>query len=194
MPDDSKDTFSDEQLIEAVLRGNLSSFGTIVQRYWNMAIALALSKINDAIEAEDIAQDSFIKAYSQLHRLRAPCFAGWLSKIVLQQCVNHTRRAGRDKTVTSCQTTGFEALDSRLAFNGNPGLSDSQARFVRRTVSQLPDRFKKLIIMRFVAGLSTPEIAKQLGKRQGTVRVWLYRAYRILRKELAPLLEEVEQL
>jgi len=62
----------DEQPITATLQGDISSFGIIVERYWNMATALALSKISDLIEAEDIAQESFIKAYSQLHRLRKP--------------------------------------------------------------------------------------------------------------------------
>jgi len=80
-----------------------------------------------------------------------------------------------------------------LAVNKNPGLSAEQAHFVRQTVGRLPEKFRKLIIMRFVGGLSAVEIAKQLGKRHGTVRVGLHRAYKLLRKELAPILQEAEQ-
>lgn len=194
MPHNSKlINASEEELIEATLDGNAASFGTIVERYWRMAIALALSKINDATAAEDVAQKSFIKAYSQLHKLRErSCFAGWFSKIVIQQCVNHIRKSVQSESVISYETNALETLNCDLATCTNPGLTSNQAHFVRQAVSQLPDKFKKLIIMRFVAGLSTSEIAKQLGKRHGTVRVWLHRAYRILRKELTPLLEEVK--
>lgn len=194
MPENSKlNTTSDEQLIAAALQGDIDSFGAVVERYWNMAVALALSKVNDAVEAEDIAQDSFIKAYLQLHQLRdASRFAGWLSKIVAQQCINRIRKKARETRILSCETTVLEALNSAFAHDTNPGLTKQQTYSVRQAIGRLPERFQKLIIMRFIAGLSTPEIAKQLGKRNGTVRVWLYRAYQILRKELAPLLKEVE--
>jgi RNA polymerase sigma-70 factor (ECF subfamily) len=55
------------------LLGENSAFGKIVERYWNMVVALALSKIADPAEAEDIAQESFMKAYSQLANLRYCC-------------------------------------------------------------------------------------------------------------------------
>ena len=56
----------------------------------------------------------------------------------------------------------------------------------------MPEKFRQLVVMRFVAGLSAVEIAEKLGKRPGTIRVHLHRAYNILRKDLAPLFEEVE--
>lgn len=63
----------DRQLVRAALLGENSAFGKIVERYWNMVVALALSKIADPAEAEDIAQESFMKAYSQLANLRYCC-------------------------------------------------------------------------------------------------------------------------
>jgi DNA-directed RNA polymerase specialized sigma24 family protein len=99
MPDSSNiNTVSDEHLIIATLRGDIASFGTIVERYWNMAVALTLCRIDDLIEAEDVAQESFIKAYVQLHSLRDPShFAGWLSKIVAQKSTNLIRKQARNK-------------------------------------------------------------------------------------------------
>lgn len=194
MPNNSKMVVgSDAQLVEAALSGDTASFGKIVERYWKMAVSLTLSKINDITEAEDIAQESFIKAYSQLGKLRDKSrFAGWLSRIVRQQCVNHIRQRMRREAVIKHDASALERLGSGLAVDGNPGLSEQQARFVRQSVRRLPEKFQEVIIMRFVAGLTSAEIAKQLGKRHGTVRVGLHRAYRILRKELAPLLEEVK--
>lgn len=182
---------SDEQLVTATLQGDTSSFGIIVERYWNMAVAIALSRIDNLVEAEDIAQEGFIKAYSQLRSLRDPsCFAGWLSKIIIQESTNLLRKYARTKTVSSCEANSLEAVAPAFAPNANPSLTSEQTHFVRQAVSRLPEKFQKVIIMRFVAGLSAVQIAKRLGKRHGTVRVWLHRAYTILRKDLAPLLEE----
>ena len=184
---------SDEQLIRAALKGDTSSYGAIVERYWKMAVALAISKINNVTEAEDIAQESFIKAYSHLNKLHHPDrFAGWLSKIVIQKCIDHCRRCTRNQRVSILETKVFELLDSKLAFSSNPGLDDEQVSFIRGTVAKLPDKFKKVVIMRFVAGLTSAEIAKELGRRHGTVRTWLHRGYEILRKELTPFFEEVK--
>jgi len=183
----------DRQLVRAALLGETSAFGAIVERYWNMVVALALSKVSDAAEAEDIAQESFLKAYSQLSGLRDPSrLAGWLSKITTQQCSNSLRRTVRHKRALGCGATPVEALDEQPAMTANPGLTQNQIHFVRQTVRWLPEKFRTLIIMRFVAGLSAVKIAEQLGKRPGTVRVRLHRAYKLLRKDLAPLLEEVE--
>jgi RNA polymerase sigma-70 factor (ECF subfamily) len=186
-------TASDEQLITDIRRGDIASFGIIVERYWDMVLAFAFSKIDNATDAEDIAQESFLKAYSQLHRLRQPSrFAGWLSKITAQQCVNHIRKNARNKTTSSYSNYNADASAQVAMFSSNPGLTNEQVHFVRQTISRLPEKFRKVIIMRFVAGLSAMQIAEKLGKRHGTIRVWLHRAYQILRKDLVSLLEEVE--
>jgi RNA polymerase sigma-70 factor (ECF subfamily) len=183
----------DRQLVRAALLGENSAFGKIVERYWNMVVALALSKIANPAEAEDIAQESFLKAYSQLASLRDPSrLAGWLSKITMQQCSNSLRKTVRHKRALGSRITPVETLDNQPAMAANPGLTQNQVHFVRQTVRRLPEKFRTLIIMRFVAGLSTMKIAEQLGKRPGTVRVRLHRAYKLLRKDLAPILEEVE--
>ena len=184
---------SDEQLVWAALKGDTSSYGIIVERYWKMSVALAISKINNVTEAEDITQESFIAAYSHLNKLRHPeRFAGWLSKIVIQKCIDHCRRSIRNQSASTLEMNTFELLDSKFAFSSNPGLDAEQISFIRQTVAKLPDKFKHVVIMRFVAGLTSAEIAKELGKRHGTVRTWLHRAYKILRKELTPFFEEVK--
>lgn len=82
----------DAELVRAALAGDVSAFGTLVDRYWKMVFAIALSKIGNPTEAEDIAQESFLKVHSHLHRLRDPShFAGWLSRIAIQQCTNVVR-------------------------------------------------------------------------------------------------------
>ncbi len=193
MPDGfTQNRIGDEQLIGATLAGDIAAFGKLVERYWNMVFALALSRISNVAEAEDIAQESFLKAYLKLATLKKPCrFAGWLSRIALQQCTNTVRRSIRQKGALGSQTACPEVLNAIPARSANPGLTAGQIDFVRQTVRQLPRKFRKLIVLRFMGGLSAVQIAEQLGKRPGTVRVRLHRACKILRKDLTPLFEEI---
>ena len=188
-----KTTRLDTELIESTLQGNRAAFGELVQRYWSLAVALALSRLADTADAEDIAQDSFIKAHAKLHTLQDhDRFAGWLSQIVIHHCVNAHRQRQRQQRSMGRAIRDEAVLANVTAYSANPGLTAQQIHFVRQTLGKLPARFKRPIIMRFVGGLSAVEIARQLGKRPGTVRVWLHRGYQLLRQELAPLLEEVQ--
>jgi RNA polymerase sigma-70 factor (ECF subfamily) len=184
---------SDEQLVLATLHGNVASFGILVERYWGLAFALVLARTRNPAEAEDIAQESFLKAYAHLRSLRRPArFAGWLSRIALQQCANAARAHVRRKAALAQEAAEPAREEALPAYSSNPGLTEAQARFVRETVGRLPEHLQSLVLMRFMTGLSAVEIAAQLGKRPGTVRVYLHRAYQLLRQDLAPLLEEVE--
>jgi RNA polymerase sigma-70 factor (ECF subfamily) len=186
---------SDEGLVTATLNGDISAFGLLVERHWRTAFALALSRVGDVAEAEDVVQESLLKAYAQLGRLKAPSrFAGWLSKITAQVCIDLARANTRRRKALKCQAERTQAQVSAAlaAYSSNPGLTEPQIQFVRTRIGELPAKARDLIIMRFVGGLSAVQIAEQLGQRPGTVRVWLHRAYNILRKDLAPLLEEVQ--
>jgi RNA polymerase sigma-70 factor, ECF subfamily len=179
----------DEELVAGALDGDRQLFGILVERYWRMAVALASAKIENSDIAQDIAQESFLKAYSQLPTLRdSSRFAGWLSKIVLQQCADHIRKQPR-LTFTPIDLTSHDML---TAARSNPGLTDQQTHFIRKTVAGLPEKLRTVVIMRFIGGLNASQIATQLDKRHGTIRVWLHRAYKILQKELASVIEEVK--
>ena len=194
MADESRQfATADEQLVLATLHGDVASFGILVERYWGLAFALVLARIHNPAEAEDIAQESFLKAYAHLRSLRRPArFAGWLSRIALQQCANTARARRRQRAMCAREMADPLHAEALPAYSSNPGLTEAQTRFVRETVGRLPEHLQSLVLMRFMAGLSAVQIAEQLGKRPGTVRVYLHRAYQMLRQDLAPLLEEVE--
>ena len=183
---------TDAQLVEAARSGNADSFGALVDRHWGFVVALASAKTGDHAAAEDIAQESFLKAHAQLYSLRDPTrFPGWLSSIVIQQTINQHRCRSREKLVVMSRVPEAKRVNES-AQAGNPGLSPDQCRFVRDAVGKLPPKFQTVIVMRFISGLSAPEIARQLDKRPGTIRIWLHRAYGKLRVSLTPLLEEVK--
>jgi RNA polymerase sigma-70 factor, ECF subfamily len=189
-PADSKRP-DDRTLVVGAIDGDQECFGALVNRYWNTAVALAISRIANPSQAEDIAQESFVQAYSHLSTLRDPSrFAGWLSRVVIQKSIDYARASRRQ-----AQSATLAVLESGAAPGCRPeeyaGLSGEQTRLVCDAIGRLPEKFRTVVVLRFISGLSTEEIARQLGKRHGTVRVWLHRAYRKLREELAPLAEEV---
>lgn len=182
-------TLTDSQLVLMTLYGNKECFNCLVDRYWPMVIALCISRISNITEAEDIAQEGFIRAYQSLATLKNPSrFAGWLTHIIQSECVNYYRSSKRKCTLSLSAVDHTEVP----ALTNNPGLSDSQVKIIRDKISKLPEKYQSVIIMRFMAGLSTREISRQLNKRYGTISVWFHRAYNILRHELAPLFEEVQ--
>jgi RNA polymerase sigma-70 factor, ECF subfamily len=184
---------SDKDLVLSARDGDRDAFGCLVERYWQTAVAIALIKVRSMAQAEDVAQESFITAYSRITDLRNPeRFAGWLSRIVAQRSIDSLRKSAREAKVRA--DAGDELL-SRVQWqpSSNPGLTAEEAGAVREAVRRLPDKLQRVVIMRFVTGLSAGEIAEKLGLRQGTARVWLHRAARRLEKDLAPLALEVEQ-
>jgi RNA polymerase sigma-70 factor, ECF subfamily len=191
-PEGLEIALTDEQLVRAAVGGDLSAFETLVGRHWNMAVALALTRIADPSEAEDIAQESFLRAHAHLSTLReASRFAGWLSRIVAQQCSTISRKRFRREAALGETRVPVEALEAMPEHSTNHGLTESQLQVIQDTVRKLPERFRILVVMRFVAGLSSAEIGEQLGQRPGAVRVGLHRAYHLLRRDLATILEEI---
>jgi len=184
-------TKTDEQLVEQALAADKDSFGELVERYWSMAVGIAYSRLMNAAEAEDVAQESFMQAYSELNKLRdRQRFAGWLSKIVRHKSIDLIRKNVRTGTVALSE----HDLQNLTPVSNNPGLTEQQHSFVRQAVRDLPEKFRRVVLMRFIGNLSTAEIARQLGKKPGTVRVWLHRAYRKLRDEVSPFLIEENEI
>lgn len=181
---------SDERLVALTLAGDTRAFGSLVEKYWTTAAGIAFSRLGEANLAEDVAQESFIAAYTKLAGLRMPSrFPGWLSKIVAQKTVDAARRKRR--THVSVENLSEQGLDPPWAPQAADALSPEDAVRVRSAVARLPEKLRVPVVMRFIGGASAIEIAQGLGMRPSTVRVYLHRAYERLRKDLAFLAREV---
>jgi RNA polymerase sigma-70 factor (ECF subfamily) len=181
---------SDAALVARAANGERDAFGFLVERYWRMAVALALAKVRDVATAEDVAQESFVSAHAEIARLRRPeRFAGWLAKIVAQRSVDAIRKCARERKVF----VAAQGIPPGIAWapSCNPGLTSAQAGAVREAVGCLPEKYQSVVIMRYVAGLAAAEIAERLGERPGTVRVRLHRAVGLLARELSRIAPEV---
>ena len=191
MPPDQAEVQDDARWVAAVLAGDASCYRFLFDRYWNSMVGLALSRLRDRQRAEEAVQDSFVQAYLRLKDLRDPArFGGWLARIVINQCKAELRRRGRERTVpleelTEGQTPTVEPVST------NPGLDPAQRRQVREAVARLPMHFRQALLLRCVGGLSAVAVGRQLGRRPETVRVWLHRALKLLRRDLEPLRKEL---
>ena len=182
---------NDAQLVLLTLAGDPAAFDFLVDRYWPTAVALCLGRIDQVSEAEDLAQEGFIQAYQNLHTLKDTSrFAGWLTRIMQRKCTDYYRAASKSRHV-SLETVTALQVETCAAYSSNPGLTPAQIHLIREKVAKLPESYQHLIVLRFMAGLSTQEIARQLNKHYGAIRTGFHRAYQMLRQELSPLFMEV---
>ena len=193
MPEQQAPTWPlDADLVSRTRAGEKAAFGLLVERYWPMAVALALARTRDGAYAEDIAQEGFLRAYDHLADLREPQrFGGWLSRIIVQESVNCLRRHKRNGSMSLAQIPATQEPVSREMTDA-PALSEPQRQSIREAIHHLPAKLQQVVLMRFMADLPAPAIAEQLGQRPGTIRVWLHRAYRRLRPEITSILEDQE--
>jgi RNA polymerase sigma-70 factor, ECF subfamily len=172
------------ELVERARRGDLRAWETIVRTHQGIAFRTAYVLAGNAADAEEAAQDGFVKAYRALGRFRrgAPV-RPWLLRIVANEARNRRRSAARR-----------ERLSLRAAAEARPGdavPSPEAALFARESQEQLLAAIERLsedhrdaIVCRYVLDLSEDETAAALGVRRGTVKSRLSRALERLREEL----------
>lgn len=182
---------NDIELVSAARRGDRQAFGVLVDRYWRTVVALAVARLGNTVDAEDAAQETFLSAYARLEQLRHDSrFAGWLLSIARRKCRDAHRM--RKRVSDLAQRASDSLVSAALhAPSPNPGLTAEQADIVRGAVAGLSDKYQNVVLLRFMAGLSTVRIAEVLGKRPGTVRVQLHRAYAMLERKLRAFAPEV---
>ena len=174
----------EDELVELARRGDLRAWETIVRAYQGIAFRTAYLLGGNAADAEEAAQDAFVKAYRALGRFRrgAP-LKPWLLRIVANEARNRRRAAGRR-----------EALALRAAAQHRPGDAvpspeaallegESRARLLA-AIERLSDEHRDAVACRYLLELSEDETAAALGIRRGTVKSRLARALERLRAEL----------
>ncbi len=174
------DQLADESTaIEAARRGDADAFGVLVERYQEVAFRCAYLIVRDAAGAEDLAQESFVRAYRSLKNFRAgEPFRPWLLRIVRNLALNEVRARGRRQ--------GLLSRIARLPTSADPGPSarleerERQA-LVLRAIGELPMDDRVVLYLRYFLDLPEREIATAIGKRPGTVKSRLHRASARLR-------------
>lgn len=174
------DRRSDTELVHAARQGDLDAFSAIVGRYREPALRVAYGIAGS--EAEDAVQDAFVKAHGKLDGFRTDAaFKPWLFTIVANEARNRrrssTRRTKLELRVRDQPPPRGARVDDEVA-------RLDQRRRLADLVSQLPERYREVVALRFFAGLSENETALALGCPVGTAKSRLSRALNLLRGQL----------
>ncbi len=174
----------ESELVERARRGDQSAYGQLVQAYQGIAFRTAYLIAGDATEAEDAAQEGFVKAFYALNRFRAGApFRPWVLQIVANEARNRRRSAGRRTALvmrTAAEAPSGEAAPSPEA----TVISDEEQRALLTAVNTLKEEDRLVISCRYFLELSEEETAAALGWRRGTVKSRLSRALDRLRAQM----------
>ena len=183
----------DVQLIQRVLEGDDTAFSTLVKKYQRSVHALAWRKIGDFHIAEDITQDTFLKAYQRLSTLKEPQrFASWLYVITANQCKAWLRKRNlRTQLLEDTNSAQFEkATYSGYIIEENERVTEeTQREVVKKLLAKLQESDRTVITLHYLGGMTYEEISNFLGVSEATIRNRLYRARRRLKKE-EPMIRE----
>ncbi len=162
----------------------MSAYEEIVRRYQAPAFRLAWVVCGSAEDAEEAAQDAFVKAYGALSKFRAGApLRPWLLTIVANEARN--RRSSRGRRSTLAPRLAREAPSGEAAPSPEgAALAESEREEILGRVNGLPEQHRQVIACRYLLGLSEAETAAALGCRPGTVKSRLSRALAALRTEL----------
>ena len=186
----------DQALVERVQRGDKAAYDLLVLKYQHKIGQLISRYVHDSHEAQDVAQEAFIKAYRGLAKFRGDsAFYTWLYRIAINTAKNHLVTMGR-----KISDTGIDAADAEQ-FEGGGALreyatperelvSDQIIKVVRQSIAELPEDLRTAITLREFEGLSYDEIAVAMDCPIGTVRSRIFRAREAIDTNLEPLLEE----
>jgi len=186
----------DQQLVERVQRGDKRAFDLLVSKYQRRLIRLVSRLVKDPSEAEDVAQDAFIRAYRALLNFRGDsAFYTWLYRIGLNTAKNHLVSQGR-KAPPATEFSSEDAEqrdDGELLRDINTPESLMMSRQVGEAVNSamdaLGDDLKTAITLREIDGLSYEEIASAMNCPVGTVRSRIFRARDAIAARLKPLID-----
>ena len=180
-------TSADTDLISRAAGGDPSAFQALVERHRSMVYRVAYQFAGNHHDAEDIAQDVFIKVYRSLDRFRQDAqLTSWMYRIVMNACIDHRRR----QRSAIAAPFGDEAEQRMLNTpEGTPGPEECAyagelGQVLESEIGRLPSGQRVVFVMRHHQGMKLCEIADALGLAEGTVKRQLHAAVHRLRQAL----------
>lgn len=177
----------DDELVWRVRAGETQAFATLVERHKRQVHALAYRMLGSAADAEDAAQETFVRAYTRLATYNPDGrFSSWLLAIASHWCIDCLRARGRRGTTVALG----RVPESDRFISQYDGPEDSALRSAGRDemhafLAQLPPQYRLVLTLRYYHELSYNEIAETLGAPVSTVRMRLFRARAMLQQIVA---------
>ncbi|MBA4149158.1 MAG: sigma-70 family RNA polymerase sigma factor [Verrucomicrobia bacterium] len=176
---------NETELLEKIRNGSTDDFGELIQQHQSLVFSILFRYERDKHLLEDLAQETFIKAWKALHQFdgRAP-FSHWLSRIAVHVALDHLRKRKRVQNETAIEDLGEDALEWFYG-EDNADLEGNQAREILDLAMQKLSADERLVItLQEIEGKSATEIGALTGWSNVGVRVRAFRARKKLRNAL----------
>ncbi len=188
------ETKVDQLLVERVQKGDKRAFDLLIQKYQHRIVSLVSRYVSDSSEAQDVAQEAFIKAYRAIDRFRGDsAFYTWLYRIAINTAKNwivakNRRPPASDIDVVDAEQYGISSKLKDTSTPENELLREEIERTVFATIADLPEDLRTAIMLREMDGMSYEEIATTMDCPIGTVRSRIFRAREAIDEKLKPLI------
>jgi RNA polymerase sigma-70 factor (ECF subfamily) len=187
---------SDIELIEQTLVGNQAAYADLIKRHQRFVFTLAMRFSKNREDAEEIAQDCFIKAYRSLSSFqRQSKFSTWLYSIVYTTAMTFLRKKRVDTDSIDDENTYIQLENHSSGFDTNSVENKSRSYYLNQAIAQLLPDDAAIITLFYMGEQSLEEISQALGIEANTVKVKLFRARQRLKEKLERNLKhEVKEL
>ncbi len=188
----------ESKMIASIVAGNTDLYHELIRPYERSVFMMALSYMKNEADAEDVAQEAFLKAFRNLADFRAEAkFSTWLISIALNEARGRLRRRSTARTQSLDVPEEQGGVSPALLRDWREIPSESVERLevrhmLQRAVGTLPDIYRNVFLLRDVEGLNGAEAAQALGITIANVKVRLHRARTLLQKDLAPRFKRLE--
>lgn len=179
--------------IEQVLKGDQSAYADIVNLYQHKLYQVCYRMLNNKQESEDIAQEAFIRAYINLHTFdQKRKFSTWIYRIATNLCIDRIRKKKPDYYLDA-EVAGTDGLDMYSKIASTEQLPEQQLEQmelqerIQYEISRLPEKYRSVIVLKYIEELSLQDISEILDMPLGTVKTRIHRGREALRKQLTNL-------
>ncbi|MBV7270544.1 RNA polymerase sigma factor [Winogradskyella luteola] len=179
-------TTNDENiLIDAINNGDTRAYAQLVDRYKDLVYTLALRMLKHKEEAEEVAQDTFIKVFKSLHKFKGDSkFSTWIYRVAYNTCLDNIKKNKKYLNNVAIDEFTFNKLDT-IDNALDHIIKEEKSVLIKNCIDKLPEDSSVILTLFYFEELSLDEISKIINIEANTVKVKLFRA----RKKLAVILE-----
>lgn len=178
---------TDEEVVARVRAGDLALYEVIMRRYNQRLYRTARAILHDDVEAEDVMQDAYVRAYTHLNQFAGrSSFSTWLTRIAVHEALTRLRSRNRHPQVDVTEYDGEISMKTpSSSLDPEKSASTGQLReFLEEAVLKLPENYRTVVMLRDIEELSTAETAEALDLTEENVKIRLHRGHGMMRNLL----------